>query len=72
MLTIDWACCGPSGTHLNLNVADFSCGADDGPAHQRGEDVLRKVGACIATLHKLHMRERTDKRMKDGEKIRKS
>lgn len=59
-----FSCCGPSSVpHLNLNVADFSCGADDGPAHQRREDVLWKVGACIATLHKLHTREKTGRQM---------
>lgn len=48
--------CGTSGTHLNLDVANFSCGPNDGSAHQGREDVLWKVGACIATLHKLHMK----------------
>lgn len=52
--------CGPSETHLNLNVPDFSCRANDRPADQRRENVLRKVGTCIATLHKLHTREKTE------------
>ncbi len=42
------------GAHLNLNVAHFSCGADDGPAHQCWEDVFWEVGSGKATLDKLN------------------
>lgn len=42
------------GAHLNLNVSHFSCGSDDGPAHQCWEDVFWEVGSGIATLDKLN------------------
>ena len=45
--------------YLDLDVANFGSGTDDGPAHHGGEDVGGEVGACIATLHKLWGREHT-------------
>ena len=42
--------------HLDFNVANFSCGADDRSPHKRGEDVGWKVRTCIPALHKLHVR----------------
>ena len=54
--------------YLDLNVAHFSCGPDDGPAHQRREDVLWEVGACIATLHKLKDEREREQVGEDKEK----
>lgn len=44
-------------SYLDFYVAHFSRGADDGPAHQRREDVRREVRPGIAALHKLVERE---------------
>ena len=44
--------------NLDFNVAHFGSGSDDGPAHQRWEDVRREVGSSVSALHELEMGER--------------
>lgn len=59
--------------YLDFDVAHFGGGADDGPSHQRREDVLREVGACIAAFDKLveewlRKKERKTEKMKESDK----
>lgn len=58
MILLMYLSCGNGQSHLDFDVADFSGGADDGPADQRWENVLREVGACISTLDKLRENKR--------------
>lgn len=51
--------------YLDFNVANFSCGADDWPANQRGENVFGEVGARIAALHKLGMDQKKKEKRKN-------